>query len=97
MASEAKTATTGSQTISHQLEELILDGTLQPGDKVPSERLLSQRLKVSRTLVREALKELRGRGVIETRHGKGSFVTGMVDNAEDQLFELVGNGLRARG
>lgn len=74
---------TRSMTISRRLEELILDGTLQPGDKVPSERQLAQRLSVSRPLVREALKELRGRGVIETRHGKGSFVVGMLKSIED--------------
>ena len=80
---------TGSMTISHRLEELIIDGTLQPGDKVPSERQLSQRLQVSRPLVREALKELRGRGVIETKHGKGSFVIGMVKSEEDTaLYRL---------
>lgn len=75
---------TRSMAISQRLEELILDGTLQPGDKVPSERQLSERLKVSRPLIRESLKELRGRGVIETRHGKGSFIIGMLDNKEDE-------------
>lgn len=73
---------TRSMVISRRLEELILDGTLQPGDRVPSERQLAQRLKVSRPLIREALKELRGRGVIETRHGKGSFIIGMVKSIE---------------
>ena len=80
-----------SRSISHRLEQLILDGTLQPGQKVPSERQLSARLGVSRSLLREALKELRGRGVIETRHGKGSFVVGMLpapeeDNALSRLY-----------
>lgn len=73
---------TRSMVISRRLEELILDGTLQPGDRVPSERQLSERLKVSRPLIREALKELRGRGVIETRHGKGSFIIGMLKSLE---------------
>ncbi len=75
---------TRSTTISRQLEELILDGTLQPGDKIPSERQLSQRLSASRPLIREALKELRGRGVINTLHGKGSFVTGMLENKNNE-------------
>ncbi len=69
-----------STAISHHLEELILDGTLQPGDKIPSERQLCQRLSASRPSIREALKELRGRGVIATEHGKGSFVIGMLDD-----------------
>lgn len=71
-----------STTIVHRLEELILDGTLKPGDKLPSERQLSERLTASRPLIREAIKELRGRGVIETQHGRGSFVTGMLDQVE---------------
>ena len=69
--------------ISRHLEELILDGTLQPGDKIPSERQLCQRLQASRPLIREALKELRGRGVIDTVHGKGSFVIGMLDETHN--------------
>ncbi|MFT5117784.1 MAG: GntR family transcriptional activator of glc operon [Kiritimatiellia bacterium] len=75
---------THSMRISRHLEELILDGTLQPGDKVPSERQLAQRLKASRPLIREALKELRGRGVIETRHGKGSFIIGMLNDVQNE-------------
>jgi GntR family transcriptional activator of glc operon len=74
---------THSMRISRHLEELILDGTLQPGDKVPSERQLTQRLNASRPMIREALKELRGRGVIETRHGQGSFIIGMLSNVKD--------------
>jgi GntR family transcriptional activator of glc operon len=75
---------THSMRVSRHLEELILDGTLQPGDKVPSERLLAQRLKVSRPTIREALKGLRGRGVIETRHGQGSFIIGMLSDVQNE-------------
>ncbi len=71
-----------SSTIVHRLEELILDGTLKPGDRLPSERQLSDRLNASRPLIREAMKELRGRGVIETQHGRGSFVKGMLDQVD---------------
>lgn len=61
------------QDVARQLEALILDRTLLPGSKIPSERQLAQRLSVSRPVVREALKELRGRGIIETQRGRGSF------------------------
>jgi GntR family transcriptional activator of glc operon len=93
---------TRSSIISYQLEELILDGTLKIGEKVPSERQLAQRLQASRPVIREALKELRGRGVITTVHGKGSFVEGMMKSPEqtnaliriysdhsDMLFDLL--------
>lgn len=67
-----------SSSIARRLEQLILDGTLKPGKKIPSERQLSERLGVSRSILREALKELSGRGLISTRHGQGTMVTGLV-------------------
>lgn len=70
-----------SHNVAHHLEQLIWDGGYQPGHKIPSERQLTQRLGVSRTLVREALKELQGRGIIETQHGKGSFVACVISEA----------------
>lgn len=72
-----------SQEISYRLERLILDGGLAPEQKIPSERQLATRLGVSRAVIREALHELQGRGVIETRHGKGSFVASMVPGADE--------------
>jgi len=82
---------TVAQAITYRLEQLILDGTLKPDQKIPSERQLAERLGVSRSLVREALHELQGRGLVETRHGKGSFICKMVsepssDGALLQLF-----------
>ncbi len=73
-----------SQAIAHQIEQMILDGTLAPKQKIPSERQLSARLGVSRSIVREALKKLHGRGVIETHHGQGSFVAEIVREPEDE-------------
>lgn len=72
-----------SQEISGRLEQLILDGGMAPEQKIPSERQLAARLRVSRSVVREALRELQGRGVIETHHGKGSFVSSMVPSSKD--------------
>ncbi|MBP0048593.1 FCD domain-containing protein [Marinobacterium sp. AK62] len=72
-----------AQSIAHHLEKMILDGTLAPEHKIPSERQLSSRLGVSRAIVREALHELHGRGMIETSHGKGSFVTCALPQLED--------------
>ncbi|WP_418135436.1 transcriptional regulator GlcC [Oceanimonas smirnovii] len=73
-----------SSSIARRLEQLILDGTLKLGKKIPSERQLSERLGVSRSILREALKELRGRGLIETRHGQGTIVTGLVSRLEPE-------------
>ena len=76
-----------AQEISFRLEQLILDGGLAPEQKMPSERQLSTRLGVSRAVIREALHELQGRGVIETYHGKGSFVSQMVPSNEENAEE----------
>lgn len=72
-----------SRAVAYRLEQLILDGSLTPGQMMPSERQLASRFGVSRAIVREALHELQGRGVIRTQHGKGSFVSHMVPEPED--------------
>lgn len=58
-----------------QLRRLVQDGTLKPGDKLPSERELSARLGVSRPTLREAVRAMVIIGMLETRHGAGTFVT----------------------
>ncbi|MDX1467604.1 MAG: transcriptional regulator GlcC [Halomonas sp.] len=64
--------------IAARLEELVLDGVFRPGQLLPSERRLSERLQVSRASLREALRTLRSKGVIETRQGRGSVVAPLV-------------------
>lgn len=58
----------------HGLRDLIADGSLAAGDRLPSEGDLSERLGVSRGSIREAIRTLAALGVIDTRHGAGSFV-----------------------
>ena len=62
-----------------QIRSLILEGTLKPGDKLPSENKLSEMLDVSRSSVREALRSLESKGIITVKSGTGAFV------AEDAL------------
>src|SRR5215213_8514226 len=57
-----------------QLTRLIDEGILKPGDQLPSERELSEELKVSRGTVREAVQFLGALGLVEVRHGSGTFV-----------------------
>lgn len=52
----------------------IRDGQFQPGDKLPTEAEIMVRFDVSRTVVRESLSRLQASGVVETRHGIGTFV-----------------------
>lgn len=65
---------TVSDAIVDQLLHLIGDGTLKPGDRLPSERELCGRFGVGRTSVREALKPLIAMGLLEGRVGSGTYV-----------------------
>lgn len=51
----------------------IVDGVIQPGDKLPSENTLISEFGVSRTVVRSALTRLQAEGLVETERGRGSF------------------------
>ncbi len=61
-------------SIVEQLVENIQNGTLQPGEKLPSERQLIEMLGVGRSSVREALQGLVMMGLVEIRPGHGSYV-----------------------
>ena len=56
------------------LTERIREGQLKPGDKLPTESEVMTSFGVSRTVVREALSRLQASGLVETRHGIGTFV-----------------------
>jgi GntR family transcriptional repressor for pyruvate dehydrogenase complex len=56
-----------------ELRTRIVDGAVQPGDKLPSENELMGEFSVSRTVVRSALTRLQAEGLVETERGRGSF------------------------
>lgn len=60
--------------VAERIERLLLDGVLKVGQALPSERRLVEKLQCSRSALREGLRILRGRGVVETEHGRGTFV-----------------------
>ena len=62
------------QAVAQQILALIRDGTLGPGDRLPSEADLKERFGVGRSTIREALNGLVLIGAIEVRHGQGAFV-----------------------
>ena len=72
--------------IVHQLRQLIQVENIQSGGKLPSERVLSERLGVGRSSVREALRSLELLGLIETRHGGGTF---LATTHNHQLVEVL--------
>jgi GntR family transcriptional regulator, transcriptional repressor for pyruvate dehydrogenase complex len=59
------------------LQEPIITGAIKPGGKLPTERQLVEKLGVSRTVVREALKTLEEKGLIKTITGSGTYVAQM--------------------
>jgi GntR family transcriptional repressor for pyruvate dehydrogenase complex len=63
------------EQIVQQVEESIQKGAMKPGDQLPPERELAQQFGVSRTAVREAVKALHEKGLVEAYHGRGTFVT----------------------
>jgi GntR family transcriptional repressor for pyruvate dehydrogenase complex len=77
------------EQIVQQIEESVLNGSLKPGDQLPAERELAQRLGVSRTAVREAVKALREKGLVEAYSGRGTFITDGTTHAARQSFDLM--------
>ena len=73
--------------IVNQLRDMIEQDGLLPGDKIPSERELSERLQVGRSSVREALRALELLGLIETKRGEGTFIKNFQDH---KLVEILG-------
>lgn len=64
-----------------QIHRLIAEGRLQPGDRLPPERELAETFGVSRTSVRDAIRVLEMRGLVEPRHGEGTVVRQIPINA----------------
>lgn len=70
-----------SRSVVRQIEQLILRGILRPGERLPSERELSERFGVSRPSLREAIAELQERGLLATRAGAGVYVADVLGSA----------------
>ncbi|MCD2172838.1 FadR/GntR family transcriptional regulator [Rhizobium sp. C4] len=79
-----------------QVEALLLDGVLRSGERLPGERDLALRLEVSRPVLRDALKVLEERGLIESRHGGGTYVADIIGEVFSRpLIELLNRHERA--
>ena len=89
-----------SDQIISQIKKLIMEGKLNPGDRLSPERVLAERFQVGRGHIREALKKLEFYGLVETRPNKGSYIArlgtsaleGMLTNIlelADQSFESL--------
>ena len=80
-----------SKSVVRQVEQLILRGILRPGERLPSERELAEKLAVSRPSLREALSELQDAGLLTSRAGAGIFVAEVLGSAfSPALMRLFG-------
>lgn len=78
-----------STAVTRQIEKLILRGILRPGERLPAERELADKLGVSRPSLREAIAELQDKGLLTTRAGAGIYVADVLGSAfSDALIRL---------
>ena len=80
-----------SQKIVEQIKNIIYQGGLQPGDRLPTEKVLAEQLNVSRPTLREALTVLEVIGLIEVRPREGSMVKSVVPQSiQDPIQDMIG-------
>ena len=91
-----------SHAVTRQIEQLILRGILRPGERLPSERELSERLAVSRPSLREAIAHLQERGLLTSKAGAGIYIANVLGNSfspalvslfsshEEAVFDYIG-------
>jgi GntR family transcriptional repressor for pyruvate dehydrogenase complex len=77
------------EQIVKQIEESVLKGTLKAGDQLPAERELAEQFGVSRTAVREAIKALGEKGLVESYSGRGTFITNGTSQVIRQSLGLM--------
>jgi GntR family transcriptional repressor for pyruvate dehydrogenase complex len=81
------------EQIVRQIQDSITNGQLKEGDQLPAERELAQQFGVSRTAVREAVKTLREKGLVEAYPGRGTFITnGNARSIQQTLDRMIRSG-----
>ncbi|MCM3705900.1 MULTISPECIES: FadR/GntR family transcriptional regulator [Cytobacillus] len=64
-----------SEIAAEQIEDMIVNGSFSPGDKLPSVRELCELFGVGRSAVRDALTSLQGKGIVQVKQGEGTYIT----------------------
>ncbi len=77
------------EQVAEQIEKRILAGELRKGDRLPTERELAEQFHVSRTAVREAMKILAQKGLVDMRPGRGTIVIDGAREAMENSFGLL--------
>lgn len=75
-----------SDAVVQQIEAMIVNGILKEGTRLPSEREMSELMEVSRPKLREALKQLEEDGLVQVKHGGGSFIAKLTGTAMTPAF-----------
>lgn len=88
---------TAVDKVAKQLRSLIESGEYKPGDKLPSERALCEMMAVSRIAVREAIRDLVAKNLLEVRAGNGTYVKSVTasDFMDPLMIKLI-NGYTVR-
>ena len=81
------------ERVAEQIEKRILEGELRKGDRLPTERELAEQFQVSRTAVREAMKSLAQKGLINMRPGRGTIV---IDGASEAMQNSISLMMRLK-
>lgn len=89
----ARAGTLSSQ-VSARLEKLIVENRIPPGGSLPTERELSERFEVSRTVIREAVRGLVAKGLLEVNMGSGTIVRRPSTQLVSQTMSLYLRGDR---
>ena len=77
------------EKVTHYVKERIKTGELRVGDKIPTERELSEKLELSRNSVREALRTMDNMGLIRCRQGSGNYISGEMQQIIDETLYMM--------
>lgn len=88
MNADANILSLPQKTAEAMMEDLMRPGRYAPGDRLPSEGELAEKYGVSRSTLREAVKILAARGILELRRGTGTFITAIPEGKDVSLPDL---------
>ena len=74
-----------AEQVEDQIYHYILDTPIEPGAKLPNEFALGEKFRVGRSTIREAIKLLSSKGIVEVRQGSGTYVVTTVKGLSDPL------------
>ena len=77
-----------SRQIADRIQQMVMDGELLPGDRLPSERQLADQLQVSRNMIREAAALLEERGIVNIQTGSGVYIAEVNPNAVNRTLSV---------